>query len=44
VVSFAARVDDLIDAEAEIKLPESYYLSSQLASTLAVYQRLLVNS
>jgi glycosyltransferase involved in cell wall biosynthesis len=41
VVSFAARVDDLIDAETAIKLPENYYLSSQLANTLAVYRRLL---
>ncbi|CAA0111674.1 Spore coat protein SA [Zhongshania aliphaticivorans] len=41
VVSFAVRVDDLIDADAEITLPQSYYLSSQLASTLAVYRRLL---
>ena len=41
VVSFAARVDDLIDADAEIKLPENYYLSSKLAATLGVYQRLL---
>lgn len=41
VVSFAARVDDLIDADAEIKLPENYYLSSQLAATLDVYRRLI---
>lgn len=41
VVTFAARVNDLIDADAEIKLPESYYLSSQLASTLGVYRRLI---
>jgi glycosyltransferase involved in cell wall biosynthesis len=41
VVGFAARVHDLIDADAIIKLPENYYLSSQLASTLDVYRRLL---
>jgi len=41
VVAFAVRVDDLIDADAEIKLPENYYLSSQLASTLGVYRRLI---
>lgn len=41
VVGFAARVHDLIDADAVIKLPENYYLSSQLASTLDVYRRLL---
>ncbi|AMO67213.1 MAG: glycosyltransferase involved in cell wall biosynthesis [Zhongshania aliphaticivorans] len=41
IVAFAVRVDDLIDADAEIKLPESYYLSSQLASTLGVYRRLI---
>jgi glycosyltransferase involved in cell wall biosynthesis len=41
VVGFAARVHDLIDADAVIKLPENYYLSSQLASTLDVYRQLL---
>ncbi|MFQ3200422.1 MAG: glycosyltransferase involved in cell wall biosynthesis [Zhongshania sp.] len=41
VVGFAVRVHDLIGADAVIKLPESYYLSSQLASTLDVYRRLL---
>ncbi|RNL59910.1 glycosyltransferase family 4 protein [Zhongshania marina] len=41
IVGFAARVADVIDADAVLTLPESYYLSSQLASTLAVYRRLL---
>ncbi|POP52974.1 glycosyl transferase [Zhongshania marina] len=41
IVGFAARVADVIDADAVLSLPESYYLSSQLASTLAVYRRLL---
>jgi glycosyltransferase involved in cell wall biosynthesis len=41
VVSFAARVADLIAAENAISLPESYYLASQTASTLAVYEKLL---
>ena len=41
IVGFAARVADAIDADAVLTLPESYYLSSQLASTLAVYRRLL---
>ncbi|MBQ0758074.1 MAG: glycosyltransferase family 4 protein [Zhongshania sp.] len=41
VVAFAVRVDDLIDADAEIRLPESYYLSSQLTATLDVYRRLI---
>ncbi|MGJ8687050.1 MAG: glycosyltransferase, partial [Spongiibacteraceae bacterium] len=41
VVAFAARVADLIEAENAISLPENYYLASQMASTLAVYAKLL---
>lgn len=41
IVGFAARVDQIIDADVEIKLPASYYLESQASSTIDVYRRLL---
>ncbi|QQD17489.1 glycosyltransferase family 4 protein [Spongiibacter nanhainus] len=41
VVAFAARVADILDADNHLRLPEAYYLDSQVQSTLEVYQRLL---
>jgi glycosyltransferase involved in cell wall biosynthesis len=41
VVSFAARVADLLEADNDIALPAEYFLESQVASTLGVYYRLL---
>ncbi|MBD2859375.1 glycosyltransferase family 4 protein [Spongiibacter sp. KMU-158] len=41
VVSFAARIADLLVADNQINLPKEYFLDSQVASTLGVYRRLL---
>ncbi|NKI19147.1 glycosyltransferase family 4 protein [Spongiibacter sp. KMU-166] len=41
IVDFAARVDQIIDADVEITLPRSYYLDSQASSTIGVYRQLL---
>ncbi len=41
IVDFAARVDQIIDADVEITLPRSYYLDSQANSTIGVYRQLL---
>lgn len=44
VVTFAARIADILDADNQLYLPEAYYLQSQVTSTLGVYQRLLADN